>query len=128
MNRSTLRWGIAILTIITAAIHLFLGITGLGDGQDTTLDVLFILNGLGYLALLAALLGWLPVLGTRPGLTHILYIGFTALTFILFFVMNPIDHLDAVSIPAKAAEALLIIALVLHWNASRAAAPQARTS
>lgn len=128
MNRSTLRWGIAILTIITAAVHLFLGIAGLGDGAET-LDILFILNGLGYLGLLAALLGWLPVLGPRPGLTHVLFIGFTALTFILYFVMNGFSDLGGAAIVAKAAEALLIIALVLHWSASRASStPRVRAS
>ncbi|NLH08282.1 MAG: hypothetical protein GX484_11830 [Chloroflexi bacterium] len=123
MSRTTLRLVIAVLTIATASIHLFLGLTGLGDGVDTTFDILFILNGLGYLALLAALLGWLPVLNTRPGLTHTLFIAYTALTFVLYFVMNGFSEFGSAAIVAKVAEALLIVALVVHMNAARAVEP-----
>ena len=46
-----LRLGIIVLTVTTAAIHLYLG---LSSGLP-----LFVLNGLGYLALFAAL--YLPI-------------------------------------------------------------------
>lgn len=123
MNRTTLRLVIAVLTIVTAAVHLFLGLTGLGDGVDTTFDILFILNGLGYLGLLAALLGWLPVLGDRPGLTHMLFIGYTALTLVLYFVMNGFSNFGGAAIVAKLAEVLLIVALAMHMSAARAVEP-----
>ena len=47
-----LRIGVILLTVGTAVIHLYLGLQGFP---------LFILNGLGYLALLAALILPIPV-------------------------------------------------------------------
>lgn len=48
--RDPLRIGVIVLALGTAAIHLYLGLSGFP---------LFVLNGLGYLALVAAL--YLPV-------------------------------------------------------------------
>ena len=45
-----IRLGIIVLTVVTAIVHLYLGFRGLP---------LFVLNGLGYLALFAAL--YLPI-------------------------------------------------------------------
>lgn len=127
MNRSTLQVGIVVFTIVTALVHLFLGISGLGDGAQA-LDILFILNGLGYFGLLAALLGWLPVLGNRPGLTHALYLGYAALTLVLYFVMNGFANIGIAAIVAKVAEVLLIIMLFLHMGAARTAQAGVSTS
>jgi hypothetical protein len=117
MNRSTLRWIIAVLTIITALVHLFLGISGITGPHPGTLSYLFVLNGLGYLGLLAALLiRGFPFFSTRPALTHWLYILYTALTFVLYFVFNGFP-MGPAAIVAKLAELLLIIALFLHMGA-----------
>jgi hypothetical protein len=117
MTRSTLRWIIAILTIITAAVHLFLGISGITSPNPGALSYLFVLNGLGYLGLLVALLvRGFPFFSTRPILTHWLYILYAAVTFVLYFVFNGFSFGPAAVI-AKLAELLLIIALFLHMGA-----------
>jgi hypothetical protein len=120
MTRSTLRWIIAILTIITALVHLFLGVSGIigpGPGMGV-LSYLFVLNGLGYLGLLVALLvRGFPFFSTRPALTHWLFILYTAVTFVLYFVFNGFTFGPA-AIVAKLAELLLIIALFLHMGAT----------
>ncbi|MCO6453185.1 MAG: hypothetical protein J5I90_20560 [Caldilineales bacterium] len=63
MSRSTLRILIIIFTLITAAIHLLLGFNFFAD----TLGKLFVLNGLGYVILLAALLVDFPQRPKPPG-------------------------------------------------------------
>jgi hypothetical protein len=117
MTRSTLRWVIAILTIITALVHLFLGISGVTSDTPDTLSYMFVLNGLGYLGLLVALLvPGFPFFSTRPTLTHWLFILYTAVTFVLYFVFNGFSFGPA-AIVAKLAELLLIVALFLHMGA-----------
>ena len=97
-----LRIGIIVLTVVTAAVHLYLGFQGLP---------LFVLNGLGYLALLAALyLPVPPLLPYRNAVRWIL-IGYTALTIVLWLVITggisaAIGYMD------KVVEVLLIILLL----------------
>ena len=68
--------GIILLTLTTAAIHFTLG------------QPLFILNGLGYLALLAAFyLPWAP-LQQYHKLIRWAFAGYTLVTIILYFVFN----------------------------------------
>ena len=70
--------GIIVLTVATAAIHFSRAIA------DPEIRVLFILNGLGYLALLSAI--YLPIpwfVGWRK-LAPRLLIGYAALTIILW--------------------------------------------
>jgi len=96
-----LQWGIILLTIATAGIHISLLFP----------DVLFILNGLGYLTLLAALYLPIPVLATyRPWVRWAL-MGFTALTIILWVIMGargPLAYID------KAIEVVLIVLLFIE--------------
>src|SRR3712207_9384691 len=82
-----LRIGIVALTLGTASIHLSLNFP----------DPAFILNGLGYLSLLAAL--YLPV--PRPAryrnIVRWVLIGFTALTILLWILLGartPIGYID----------------------------------
>jgi len=70
---------ITILTILTAVIHLAIAFS--------PLNVLFILNGLGYLALLAGF-AYLPQLASQRSLIRWLFMGFTTLTIILYFVLQ----------------------------------------
>ena len=69
------RLGIIALTIGTALIHLYLGLQGLP---------LFVLNGLGYLGLLAALTLPLPYLSDYRSLTRWVLVCYTALTIFLW--------------------------------------------
>lgn len=99
-----LQWGIILITIATALIHFSLLFP----------DVLFILNGLGYLTLLAALYLPLPQLAGYRRLIRWALLGYTALTIILWIIMGsriPIAYID------KAIEVVLI---ALLWLESRA--------
>ncbi len=104
-----LRIAIIVLTVVTAAVHLYLGFQGLP---------LFVLNGLGYLALLAAL--YLPVPGcSRTGTPcGWALVGYTALTIVLWLVITggisaAIGYMD------KVVEVLLIVMLLAEARADR---------
>ena len=73
-----LRLMIIILTVITALIHISLLFP----------NTLFILNGLGYLVLLAAYFLPLPVARDYPGLVRWIFIGFTAITIIAWIFIG----------------------------------------
>jgi hypothetical protein len=120
MNRSTLRIAIIVLTLITSVIHLALGIMDFTSGAPTSLALPFIANGIGYLALLAALFMNVPYFSTHRDIAHYLLMAFAAVTLIAFFVVNRSDLASAfgpAAIIAKSAEVLLIIATFLHLRA-----------
>ncbi len=98
---TALRVGILLLTLATALIHLQLAFP----------DPVFILNGLGYLTLLAAL--YLPVsrLARYRNVVRWVLVGYTALTillWVLFGARTPIGYID------KAIEITLILLLLLE--------------
>ena len=98
-----LRAGIAVLTLATALIHLQLNFP----------DPMFILNGLGYLALLAALL--LPSLARYRRLVRWALIGYAAITILLWILLGartPIGYID------KVIEVALISLLLLETRRS----------
>lgn len=97
---AAIRAGIIVLTLATALIHLQLNFP----------DPVFIMNGLGYLGLLAALYLPLPQLSRYRNLARWALIGFTALTiflWVLFGARIPIGYID------KAIEIALIALLLL---------------
>ncbi len=106
MNKSQIgpiQIGIILLTIATALIHLALGIPAL--------LWMFILNGLGYLGLLAAFL--LPQFTRYHSLVRWALIGFAAVTiagWIAFGARSPIGYLD------KVIEISLIVLLFLDMR------------
>lgn len=117
MSRSNLRIAIIVLTIITALIHLALGVSYLGDATLRTLGILFILNCIGYLVLLASLFTKsVPFLSERSDLSHYLLIGFATVTIIAFFVINKLD-IGVMSGITKLDEVLLVIATYMHLRA-----------
>ncbi len=105
METSTSRFGllqmlIVLLTLATAVIHISLNFP----------DVMFILNGLGYLGLVAALYLPFSPLRQQRRTVRIVLIAYTALTIILWIVMGartPIGYI------AKAVEVGLIVLLLL---------------
>jgi ABC-type microcin C transport system permease subunit YejB len=110
MNRSTLRAVIIVTGLITALVHLVLLNTGMGK-----IDPLFSLNGLGFLALLAALFLNLPVVSRQKALVHWGFMAFTAVTIAAWVVLGrPYTPLGYVT---KAVEVVLIAALYLHLRA-----------
>ena len=102
-----LRLGIIVLTLVTAAVHLYLGFQGLP---------LFVLNGLGYLALLAALYLPIPRLAPNQNAVRWALVGYTALTIVLWLVITG-GNSTAVGYMDKTVEVLLIVLLVAEDRA-----------
>lgn len=101
----TLRVGIVLLTLATALIHLQLAFP----------DPAFILNGLGYLTLLAALYLPVPRLARYRNVVRWVLVGFTALTILLWILLGartPIGYID------KTIEVALIVLLLLEARRS----------
>jgi hypothetical protein len=67
-----------VLTVITALIHFERAI------QDPDIRILFILNGLGYFALLAAF--YLPMFQRFHNAVRWTFLAYTAITILLYFV------------------------------------------
>jgi len=79
---------VAVLTLFTAGCHLYLGVSGLAQPGIGVLATLFLLNGLGYLALLAALMLPIPQLsGYRHWLRWGL-LGFAVVTVVVWVVLE----------------------------------------
>lgn len=99
-SNTAMRAGIIVLTLATALIHLQLNFP----------DPVFIMNGLGYLGLLAALYLPLPQLSRYRNLARWALVGFAALTIFLWLLLGartPIGYID------KAIEVALIVLLLL---------------
>ena len=94
--------GIFVLTLVTALIHLYLGL-GIGN-------TLFVLNGLGYLGLLAALQLPIPQLARFQNVVRWVLVAYTALTIVLWFVMAP--FYSVIGYVDKAIEVVLIALLL----------------
>lgn len=100
------RLGIIVLTTGTALIHIYLGLQGFP---------LFVLNGLGYLGLLAALILPIPQISDHRNLTRWVLVGYTALTVLLWMLIgarNLIGYTD------KAIEITLILLLLIEARRS----------
>jgi hypothetical protein len=105
-ENSVLRIGIAVLTLATALIHLQLNFP----------DPVFILNGLGYLALLAALFVPIPQIARYRNAVRLVLVGYAALTILLWVLVGartPIGYID------KGIEVVLISLLLLEVLRSR---------
>ena len=81
--------GIFVLTVATAVIHLYLAFTAIGSMGFNFGVMLFILNGLGYLGLLALLQLPIRQLARFRSAARWALIVFAALTIVLFFLMAP---------------------------------------
>jgi hypothetical protein len=102
-----LQMGIAVLTIATALIHFSLTLP-----SPMPFNLVFGLNGLGYLALLAGLYMNLPVVSRYRSLVRLLFIAYTLVTIILFFVMN--TTYGTFGLITKAIEAVLVVLLIME--------------
>ncbi len=99
----SLQIGILLLAAATAIIHLALAIPS---------NILFYLNGLGYLGLAAGLY-FVPQLANKRSLIRWVLVGFTAVTIILFFIFNAETGYGALGLVDKAIEVALIVLLWL---------------
>jgi hypothetical protein len=101
-----LQIGIIVLTLATGLIHLIpLGLT-YGN-------VLFILNGLGYLGLLGAMFLPLDFLDWLRGYARWALLAFTIITIIAYFVVNPDAWSSPFGLVTKAIEVVLAILLFM---------------
>jgi hypothetical protein len=134
VSRSTvglgLRVGIFLLTLATALIHLYLALSAIPYYGLNFGVVLFVLNGLGYLGLLAVLQLPIPHLARFRSTARWVLVAYAALTIVLFFLMAPyytfIGYLD------KAIEVALIALLLADAYTASAqpsrATPSTRTT
>ncbi len=92
------------LALLTGLIHLFLGIQ---DGIP-----IFILNGLGFIALVAGLY-LVPQLANLRNLIRWALFAYTAVTLIAYFVVNeqPLD--SGFGLLTKAVELILVLLLLV---------------
>src|SRR4051812_38325421 len=102
--------GIFLLTLATAVIHLFLAFTAIPYYGLNFGIMLFILNGLGYLGLLAVLQLPIPQLARFRSAARWVLIAFAALTIVLFFLMAPVYPI--IGYVDKAIEVALIALLL----------------
>jgi hypothetical protein len=102
------QYGVIILVLITAVIHLFLGI------QYS--DTLFLLNGIGYIGLVGMLYLPLAFLVGYRGYVRWVLVGYAALTVILYFVMQTNPFASGLGLFTKAVEIALIGLLVWGGN------------
>jgi hypothetical protein len=77
--------GIILLTLATAFIHLYLSTELFASGMNGTL---FILNCLGYLALLAGLFLPIPIVKNYRPVVRILFIVFTLVTILAWVILG----------------------------------------
>ncbi|MEK7441653.1 MAG: hypothetical protein AABZ78_12710 [Chloroflexota bacterium] len=105
MTKSNLRLSIIVLTVATALIHFYLNV------RAAQIMPGFILNGLGYLALLALYMKWvkMPFLEGRDSMLRWVYIGYTVVTIVAWIAIG--DKSDALGYADKAIEILLVAAL-----------------
>src|SRR5215211_6070915 len=101
------RLGIILLTSGTALIHLYLGLQGIP---------LFVLNGLGYLGLLAALILPIPRISEYRNLVLWVLVGYTGLTIFLWILVGARNYIGYAD---KIIELALIALLVLEARRSR---------
>lgn len=96
-----LQIGVIVLTLATAVTHITLNFP----------DPIFILNGLGYLALLAALYAPLPQLAPYRRYARWALIGYTLLTIVLWLAIGARTQIAYIN---KANEVLLLVLLLLE--------------
>ena len=114
---------IAALVIMTGIVHLMSGVDD---------ELLLLLNGLGYVAILAAL--HLLPMSLFKSLRVPLYgllIAYTLITIISFFAIHPWGiangELDWLGLVTKAAEVVLVALVLVDWWQHRQALPDAPT-
>lgn len=103
---TALKAGIVLLTLATAVVHLQLNFP----------DPVFILDGLGYLALLAALYLPIPQLAGYRNAARWALVGYTALMILLWVLFGA---RTAIGYADKLIEVLLITLLLVDARRSR---------
>jgi hypothetical protein len=116
---SLTKWlgGVVVLGLLSGFVHLGIGIQG---------DMLLLLNGLGYLALVAAL--FLPASFLVEKRRQILWVllGYTIITFIGYFISHPLGGYSNMGLFTKLIELGLMGCLTMRiWEVGQAKSDQA---
>jgi hypothetical protein len=113
-----LQIGILVLGLITAIVHLVL-LNMMMINFTGQIDILFTLNGLGYLALLAAYFLPVPFLQNRRNLVRWVFILYTAATILAWFMLSfSRGQANTLGYVTKLVEAALIVLLLLDRRGS----------
>jgi hypothetical protein len=110
-NLKVLRILILVFGLVTALVHLWLVYNGLIRGR---LPYQFLVNGLGFLVLVAAFFLTLSSKDQWRQLVHYLFLAFTGGSILAWVIVNRGRFLIELSIFDKVVEVLLIVALWLH--------------
>ena len=113
--------GVILLTLITAAIHFYLAPIEFGTGA-TLFGVLFVLNGLGYLTMLAVIYAPLGFLAPFRLAARVILIVIAAASIGAYFYVGVFDTIGWVE---KAVEAGLILLVLIETVSARGAAEPA---
>ena len=113
--------GVILLTLATAAIHFYLAPIEFGTGA-TLFGVLFVLNGLGYLTMLAVIYAPLGFLAPFRLAARVILIVIAAASIGAYFYVGVFDTIGWVD---KAAEAGLIVVVLIETVSARGAAEPA---
>jgi len=108
--------GVILLTLVTAAIHFYLAPIEFGTGA-TLFGVLFVLNGLGYLTMLAVIYAPLGFLAPFRLAARVILIVIAAASIGAYFYVGVFDTIGWVD---KAVEAGLIVVVLIETVAARA--------
>lgn len=109
---------IALLALVTIAIHLFLA---LSPPLETGMQVAFLFNALGYAALLAAFLLPLPFLETQRSGVRGIFVVFTLLTIVAWAIVDiPQGQITPLSVIDKLAEVALVVVLLVEGRGTAA--------
>lgn len=109
----TMKIGILLLGVITAIVHLV--VLNVLLFAEEGISILFTLNGLGYLAMLAAYFLPVPIFQKNRGLIRWVFIGYTALTILAWI---PGGSRDQLGYGTKLVELVLILLLFLDRGRS----------
>jgi hypothetical protein len=110
MSKSNLRTAILILGGITAVIHIAISFV------FGSFDLIFLLNGLGFIGLLWVILHPPEQLKGFKRFFEWTAIAYTLATIVLFFVFNAETGYGALGLLTKVDEILLIIAIFMHMR------------
>jgi hypothetical protein len=111
---------IIVLTLITAAIHVYFFATG---DKSLLLYQLFLLNAIGYLVLLALLYLPLGLPDSIHNLVRPAFIGYTILTIVLYIIISAQSGIWSFPLApiAKVDEVILVFML---WTERKAEMPK----
>jgi hypothetical protein len=113
--------GVILLTLVTVAIHFYLAPIEFGTGA-TLFGVLFVLNGLGYLTMLAVIYAPLGFLAPFRLAARVILIVIAAASIGAYFYVGVFDTIGWVD---KAVEAGLILLVLIETVSARGAAEPA---